>query len=255
MAQRADRQEQDPHRATLGYDQFLVSNAEIESEDESGQAAPWRERAVSRSLDTARSRAEQRVQRFIDAATELIHERGGLDFTVQDVVERSGQSLRSFYQFFDGKAHLLLAVYEESIQETATNLAAQLEVEHDPLERLRMFVVTIYEWSEPEPIDQPPRPHLTVRAMADFIFDLLTTDRQQAAGATAPLLDLLADLLSDADEAEVFAVSQPRRTAALVLQTTMFNAFGSGTRSTPDAHRERAEEMWRFCLGGLSAGT
>ena len=37
----------------------------------------------------------------------------GKDFTVQDVVERSGQSLRSFYQYFAGKHELLLALFEE----------------------------------------------------------------------------------------------------------------------------------------------
>ena len=36
----------------------------------------WRQRAVSRSLSAARSRAEQRVQRFLDAAFELIDENG-----------------------------------------------------------------------------------------------------------------------------------------------------------------------------------
>ena len=72
------------------------------------EVSPLRDQAVSRSLDGARVRAEQRVQRFLDAASDLILEKGGLDFTVQDVVERSTQSLRSFYQFFDGKQHLLL---------------------------------------------------------------------------------------------------------------------------------------------------
>ena len=38
----------------------------------------------------------------------------GKDFTVQDVVERCGQSLRSFYQYFAGYHELLLALFEES---------------------------------------------------------------------------------------------------------------------------------------------
>ena len=43
----------------------------------------------------------------------------GKDFTVQEVVERSGQSLRSFYQYFGGKHELLLALFEESVRWTA----------------------------------------------------------------------------------------------------------------------------------------
>src|SRR6478752_14081 len=60
----------------------------------------WRERAVSRSVDAARSRAEQRVQRFLEAAFELIDEKGTTEFTIQEVTERSKQSLRSFYEYF-----------------------------------------------------------------------------------------------------------------------------------------------------------
>ncbi|HKA85368.1 MAG TPA: TetR family transcriptional regulator, partial [Acidimicrobiales bacterium] len=66
----------------------------------------WRELAVARSLDPARSRAENRVQRFLDAATDLMSNESSKDFTVQEVVERSGQSLRSFYQYFAGKHEL-----------------------------------------------------------------------------------------------------------------------------------------------------
>src|SRR5262245_35952690 len=82
----------------------------------------WRELAVARSLDPARARAENRVQRYLDAAFELMNGDSGGDFTVQEVVERSGQSLRGFYQYFAGKHELLLAVFEESIRATAEHL-------------------------------------------------------------------------------------------------------------------------------------
>ena len=72
----------------------------------------WRERAVARSLNAARFRAEQRVQRFLDAAFELIDEKGTTEFTIQEVVDRSKQSLRSFYEYFDGKDELVLALFE-----------------------------------------------------------------------------------------------------------------------------------------------
>ena len=70
-------------------------------QDETGPG--WRQRAVSKSLSAARSRAEQRVQRLLDAAFDLIDERGTTEFTIQEVVERSKQSLRGFYQYFEGK--------------------------------------------------------------------------------------------------------------------------------------------------------
>src|SRR5688572_22637338 len=98
-----------------------------------------RELAVARSLDPARARAEKRVQRFLDAAMELMDSTDGKEFTVQEVVERSGQSLRSFYQYFAGKHELLLALFEESIRTTAAQVRTVVDESDDPLERLRTF--------------------------------------------------------------------------------------------------------------------
>ena len=86
------------------------------------EASGWRKRAVSRSLSAATSRAEQRVQRLLDAAFELIDEKGTSDFTIQEVVDRSKQSLRGFYQYFDGKDELLFALLEESVREAVEDL-------------------------------------------------------------------------------------------------------------------------------------
>ncbi len=91
--------------------------------------APVRRRdlAVARSLDSARVRSEGRVQRFLDAGFELMASaQSGKDFTVQEVVDRSGQSLRSFYQYFAGKHELLLALFDEAIRATADRLEEEI---------------------------------------------------------------------------------------------------------------------------------
>ena len=108
---------------------------EVETSDDANEPA-WRQRAVSRSLNAARSRAEQRVQRFLDAAFELIDEKGTTEFTIQEVIDRSKQSLRGFYQYFDGKDELLLALFEETVREATDDLARVVDAETDPLERL-----------------------------------------------------------------------------------------------------------------------
>ena len=111
----------------------------------------WRELAVARSLDPARARAEERVQRFLDAAIELMQTDSGKDFTVQDVVERSGQSLRSFYQYFAGKHELLLALFEESVRSTAEYLEKVAAEEDEPLERLHRVAVEHFLVCRPAP--------------------------------------------------------------------------------------------------------
>ena len=70
----------------------------------------WKQRAVERSIKTAKLRAAQRVQRFLDAAQAIIIEKGSTDFTVQEVVDRSRQSLRSFDLQFDGKHELFTGI-------------------------------------------------------------------------------------------------------------------------------------------------
>ena len=97
-----------------------------------------RELAVAPALDQARSRAENRVELFLDAARELMSTNSG-EFTVQEVVDRSGQSLRTFYQYFAGKHELLLALFEESIRAAGAHLADVVAGTEDPLERLHDF--------------------------------------------------------------------------------------------------------------------
>src|SRR5215475_10886177 len=109
----------------------------------------WRERAVARSLDAARSRAEERVQRFLDAAFELIDERGSTEFTIQDVVERSKQSLRAFYEYFEGKDELVLALFEETLDEASADIQAAVAAEADVMEKIHVFTIRLHEWCDP----------------------------------------------------------------------------------------------------------
>ena len=63
--------------------------ANQEPVDTAEAGTSWRDQAVARSLDPARARAEKRVQRFLDAATELMNSSDTKDFTVQQVVEKA----------------------------------------------------------------------------------------------------------------------------------------------------------------------
>jgi AcrR family transcriptional regulator len=59
------------------------------------------------------------------------------DLTVQQVAERAGQSLRTFYQYFSGKHELLLAPFEDDIGWTAEHLGQVVATVGEPLERVR----------------------------------------------------------------------------------------------------------------------
>ena len=52
---------------------------------------------------------------LIQAAAALLERSNGDGFTVQDVADEAGQSLRTLYQYFESKDDLLLAVFEEAM--------------------------------------------------------------------------------------------------------------------------------------------
>src|SRR6202011_4914742 len=106
----------------------------------------WQRDSVDRSLRNARARAQARSDRFVAAAIELLGERDESDFTIQDVVDRSNMSQRTFYTFFDGKDSLLLAVYETILRTTALPmLRERCEGIKDPVLRLKALLEALSE--------------------------------------------------------------------------------------------------------------
>jgi AcrR family transcriptional regulator len=219
-------------------------------------AVSRREQAVARSLDPARARAETRVQRFLDAALELMDRADGREFTVQEVVEQSGQSLRSFYQYFAGKHELLLAVFEESVRSTAEHLQAVIADEDGAIARLRTFTVEYYRLCRPAPRDTPTFERPTP-ALGLFAQQLLTDHPKEAARAYLPLVSLLECLLDDAAAAGgVRHGLNHRRIAGVVLQAISFNMF-SRTISGPTPRGDRGappDELWETLLHGIGTG-
>lgn len=206
----------------------------------------WKQRAVERSIKTAKLRAAQRVQRFLDAAQAIIIEKGSTDFTVQEVVDRSRQSLRSFYLQFDGKHELLLALFEDALSRSADQIRAATASQTDPIERLQVAVQLLFESSRPDPAARRP-------LFTDFAPRLLVSHPSEVKIAHAPLLALLTDLMEEACEAGVLRPGiNARRMAAMTMQTVMFVAQSS---SSDDASVKpiTAEEVWDFCAHGFAA--
>jgi len=218
------------------------------------ESLAWRELAVARSLDPARVRAENRVQRFLDAAIELMNSASDKEFTVQEVVERSGQSLRSFYQYFAGKYELLLALFEESVRSTADHLRDSVVDIDDPLDRLHRFAVEYYRMCGPAPKRRPAKKSVSPIAVAEFAQQLLTAHPKEASRAFVPLVSLFEELLDDAAAAGAIRPDlRHTRIAGVVLQAIMFNAFAttiSGTSPRSDGD-DGAERLWELLIHGI----
>ena len=221
----------------------------MSADEPAGPLTTWREQAVARSLDSARQRAEKRVQRFLDASLELMNDAPDKDFTVQEVVERSGQSLRSFYQHFAGKQALLMALFEESVRWTANDLRRSLAGVDDPLDRLHHLTIEYHARCRPGRERRGSKALTPV--LAEFAQHLLTVQPADASRAFAPLVALFDEVIADA--AAAGRVRRDRAVTALLLQAIMFNSFaktisGTGGRAADD---DLAEELWDLILNGI----
>jgi AcrR family transcriptional regulator len=230
----------------------MAKDAHVDVDAESG--GTWRELAVARSLDPARARAEKRVQRFLDAALELMNGSPDKEFTVQEVVERSGQSLRSFYQYFAGKYELLLALFEESVRSTAEHLQDVVDDETDPLEKVHAFVVEYFRICQPLPKSKANKSGPTP-ALSEFAQRLLTEHPKEASRAFGPMVGLLEGLLDDAAAAGHLRPGlDHRHLAGTMLQAVGFNAFAATISGAPVRNPEAAaEELWSLLHRGIGS--
>jgi AcrR family transcriptional regulator len=206
----------------------------------------WKQRAVERSTRAMQLRAEQRVQRFLDSAQAIMADKGTTDFTVQEVVDRSRQSLRSFYQHFDGKHELLLALFEDALSRTAVQIRVAADEVDTPLARLEAAVRLLFDGSRPNPA-------MTHPLFTDFAPRLLLTHPEEVTVAHAPVLTALTELMTEVEaDSGLRPGLKPRRAAAMVMQTAMFLAQSSGPRESPASHPLTSDEVWTFCSGGFA---
>lgn len=195
-----------------------------------------REQAVNRSLDRARGRAEERLQRLMEATEQVIAEGG--DVTVQEVVTRAGQSLRTFYQHFAGKDELLLALLEAGCDELATALERAVGREADPLAALRSAVVLLHKANGAQRSQKR-------RALAQFSAHLLHTDAAVYQQVQQRIVDVLVRVVAEAVPSE----RNPRRTAAVVLNVIQGAARRDALLAAQGLRPMTAEEIWASVHG------
>lgn len=210
--------------------------------DASTAYSGWEERSTARVLHSARRRAVQRSRRIVAAAREIVAESGLDGLTVQKVRERTGLSLRAFYQRFVSKDDLLVAVFEETLRDAATLLAAKTAAITDPVERLRMLVTGIFTGGISDDVlkQSVPLSHEHLR--------LAEARPAELRFALEPLMALLAEHLAVGIEAGVVRQSDPRRLAVLVLHLVFaqIHAVVLGTVEERDVERSGVE-LWEFC--------
>ncbi len=168
------------------------------------------------------------MERFLDSARAIIAEKGSIEFTVQEVVDRSKQSLRSFYQYFDGKNALLLALFDEEM-ELFVERMREGTAAGDPLDRLRDTVLMLYDLCAPGRLSVQP-------LFADFAQRLIVDQPDDVTPAYAPVIEYIASIVRDAAAADLLRPGRPHRLATIVLQTATITA-GRDERQPADQRR------------------
>src|SRR5262249_36342616 len=163
-------------------------------------------------------------------------------FTIQEVVDRSKQSLRGFYQYFDGKDELLFALLEESIREAIEDLRVAVGSAPEPLERLRAFTIRLHEWCQPLG-PRRKRGALNRLPVSEFSLQLRLKDRGRLMAVIAPISNMLVELLDDAVAAGAIHVKETRRAALLIQQTVMYGWLINRIVRSPRAN-VTAEDAW-----------
>jgi len=197
---------------------------------------------VARSLERARTRAELRGARFVDAAFDLLEETGSDDFTIHAVVERCGASTRTFYEHFSGKTDLIVAMFEEAQRESIAALAPLVEAESDPLARLRTFVIGRQNLTRPGPLS---------RLFVHHRFRLQENHPSELRIALAPVVDYLHDLVKEASDTGAIQSRDYELTTELILQTLTAFIQGRVFGSALVERETSAEEVWAFIVAGL----
>ncbi len=210
-----------------------------------GALPAWRLRALDRSLEEPRARSVARMERLVAAARELANESGNAAFTVAQVAERAGSSLKGFYRCFASKDELLLALLEDDSRLGAGILLEELAATPTPEGRLQAYVTGIFRM-------------LTHPGALGYAGVLVREHRRlseahpdELDAALASLVGVLVDEIERADAAGVIRATDPVRDAhatfALVLTGVHDVTLG---RAEP---LEVAEFVWRFvwrALGG-----
>ena len=206
----------------------------------------WADRAAARSptVQRSRDRSIQQATQIVDAAIELIGEKGSA-FTIHELAKRARVALQTFYRHFAGKDELLLAAIEQIITEAMAGFQALVEQEPDPLTRLRRyFEVTVGTLNDPD--QAISRRFITAEhyRLHQLFPDELTDASKAFTERLVPEIQAAAELglLAPHDvEADAWFVTE------LVMAT--FHHYAYASHSGPAD--ELVENLWQFCLRGL----
>lgn len=198
----------------------------------------------------------ERTQSILAAAYELLEEEGLDGLTIRAMLKRTGLARRAFYERFEGKDDLVVAVFAATLKEAAAHFDQETARLPDPLDQLRHIVYGLVHGSRPDT-------SLTIgmRRVSAIVREhmrLAQTRPAELEAALAPLLEVIADRISAGIRAGQMRDCDP------ALQATLIYNLIAGTvhiellmeesgEAGPYRRKRLADEIWEFCRRAVVA--
>src|ERR1700722_1688688 len=197
------------------------------------------------SVSEARSKQVDVTSRLVESARDLVWDAGGPNFTVTQVVAAAGTSLKSFYRCFGGKDELLVALFEDDARRGADALLGMVDVEAEPLERLRVVVVGLFRFLTVE--GRLPYAAALVREH----LRLAESHPDQLRGVLDPFVGVFEDAVAGAQHSGVVRAGDARRDARTLFHLVLSHLHALICHQIEDSPTELADDLWAFCAAAL----
>jgi AcrR family transcriptional regulator len=218
----------------------------------------WENRSANRVLETGRDQILERSRKIVEAAYELLEEAGLEGLTIRAVLNKTGLSRRAFYERFEGKDDLVVAVFEQTIRMATLVFGEQVAPISDPMDRLKLIVTYIVLGKSTLPMAGGAFNNRRGAALSREHLRLAESRPHDLQIALTPLITLIAQQLADGMAAGAVRKDDPQRLAGLVynvVSTTVHTELlvTESQQPVPDDRTRLANDIWEFCRRALAA--
>ncbi len=220
--------------------------------------AHWEERSAQRVLESGRDQILERSRKIVEAAYDLLEDEGLEGLTIRAVLNKTALSRRAFYERFEGKDDLVLAVFEQTIR-MATQFFGELIVKlTDPMERLKLILTYIVLGKGMQPAAGVVQSNRRGAALSREHLRLAESRPHDLQVALRPLIALIEQELAAGMAAGVVRKDDPQRLAVLVynvVSTTVHSELLASENAQPDqaSAARLANDIWEFCRRAITA--
>jgi AcrR family transcriptional regulator len=196
-----------------------------------------------------------RKRSIIAAANDLLDEGGLEGLTIRALLKRSGLARRAFYERFAGKDDLVLAVFDETLAESAAFFRQEVATLGEPIDRIERIVIGLILGALDEGAGLGTR---RVSAIVREHMRLAQSRPGDLERALRPLLEVIAEQIS-----EGIRTGQLRRCDPVLQARLIYNLVATtihpelltedGGKSSNDRRQRLALEVWEFCRRAIIA--